>query len=186
MWCEFQRMSGVLWIMSMTRGKVIPPAENGFITFRRLSAPFARVQPTPARLNRDDRMAADPEQLRVPPNSPRGLLRQATRFQVTLSNRYITSNTADLRRPSVTTRAHLVPGARLVPLLGRVTINPCYVCYPRSIWCGIPVECLITMRKKSVPRAMSAGHAKVLCGSPSRATNLPGRGVGRPCRCAPT
>ena len=36
MWCEFQQISGVLWIMATTRGKVIPPAENGFITFRRL------------------------------------------------------------------------------------------------------------------------------------------------------
>src|SRR3984957_3255673 len=45
-----------LWSMAMTRGKVMPPAENGFITFRRLSPPLARGPPTRARLNGDDRM----------------------------------------------------------------------------------------------------------------------------------
>src|ERR1700722_3042826 len=109
MWCEFQQTSGVLWIMAMTRGKVIPPAENGFITFRRLSTPFALGPPAQARLNGDDRMAADPEQLRVPPNSARDLLRQATRFLVTLITFSNTSNNADLQRPSVTTRGRLVP-----------------------------------------------------------------------------
>ncbi len=38
-------MSGVLWIMAMMQGKVIPLAENGFITFRRLSTPFALGHP---------------------------------------------------------------------------------------------------------------------------------------------
>src|ERR1700722_11929768 len=153
MWCEFQQMSGVLWIMSMTRGKVIPPAENGFITFRRLSAPFARGPPTRARLNGDDRMAADPEQLPVPPNSRGGLPRQATSFRVTLTNRSNTSNRDDIPRPSVTTRARLVPArAHHVPRCGHVVINPCYACYPRSIWCdnscGHP---LLQCRKKACP-----------------------------------
>ena len=43
--CEFLRMSVVLWIMAMPRGKGIPHGENGFITFRRLSTPFARSLP---------------------------------------------------------------------------------------------------------------------------------------------
>ena len=81
--------------MATPRGKVIPPAENGFITFRPLSTPFARGPPTRSRLNGDDRIAADHEQSRVTPNSARDLPRQVTIFFPHRAHRGNTSSRAD-------------------------------------------------------------------------------------------
>src|SRR5579863_4135867 len=157
MWCEFQQMSGVLWIMSTAWGKVIPPTENGFITFRRLSTPFTRGPPTRARLNGDDRMPDDHEQLRPTPKSPCHLLRQATRFSITLISRSNTGNNADHRRPSVITRHVSSRHASMVPAHAQAVINLRYVCYPRSIWSGNSPDTPYYNAEKNVPRARARG-----------------------------
>jgi hypothetical protein len=70
MWFDFQ--AAIEWSLNYghAEGRVVPPGENGFITFRRLSALIldrSGLSDKPE-LNGDDRMAADPEQLRRPPN----------------------------------------------------------------------------------------------------------------------
>ena len=57
----------------------------------RLLCPFG--SPHVPELNGDDRMVAEPEQSRRPPNSPCSLTRRATSFYVTLIDSSTTSNT---------------------------------------------------------------------------------------------
>src|SRR6185437_1688124 len=71
MWFVFQQLSCVTTDYGHAAGTVIPPGENGFITFPRLSAAsLSRPAAHEAELNGDDRMAANREQSRRPPNSP--------------------------------------------------------------------------------------------------------------------
>src|SRR5262249_27340791 len=70
MWFVFQQMSCVPTDYGHVAGIVLPPEENGFITFPRLStASLSHPAPHGAELNGDDRMAANREQPRRPPNS---------------------------------------------------------------------------------------------------------------------
>ena len=158
---------GVLWIMATARGKVIPPAENGFITFRRLSTPFARGPPTRTRLNGDDRMPDDHEQLRLTPNSPRRLLRQATSEFATLLNGRITSNSTRIPRPSVTTRRVSPSGPPIVSGTREgAAINPRDACYPRSIWLGNSADTAYYNAEKTCPAPERGAREGAMRGLP--------------------
>jgi len=152
MWLEFQQLSSVLWIMVTSRGQSYPVKRTVSSHFDACRPLLAHPDlPYPEPVNGDDRMAADPGQLRRPPNSARAALRQATRIEVTLINRNIGSNSVGGMCPSVTTRAHpALPGARAAPSL---TVMP-------GIGSAIAPEFrdAATFRNaKSVPRAGARG-----------------------------
>ena len=83
-----------LWIIVTQQGQSYHPERTVSSRFVAYRPPPLRAQaPSRARTYGDDRMAADPEQSRRPPNSRRSLPRQATSFYVTVIDRSNTSNT---------------------------------------------------------------------------------------------
>ena len=155
--CDFQQVSVGLWIIATPQGKVIPPAENVFITFRRLSTPFAPCPPSRARLNGDDRMAADPEQSRRPPNSRRSLPRQATSFYVTVIDRSNTSNT--ITHPVRICHDLSTFGFSCTP---SITVMPGI--YNRNSYANFVSRADSRNQKSRVPPARSAGGTRLAAG----------------------
>ena len=128
-------------------------------------------------LNGDDCMAADPEQSRRPPNSPRSLSRQATSFYVTVIDRSNTSNTI----------THPVPICHDLSTFGfpctpSITVMPGM--YIRNT-CGNSVSGTDSgnaQKKDACPRA-ERGSTRLAARRAN--SSRPGCGARRPCRCAP-